>query len=148
MTTFSDEKFYIILILWYIFSVTGLSYFGGWYALAQHYRQQNPRLGNRLNTIHFSSVRISILGNYHSTVQIGIHEKGIRLSQGWILRWFHPPIHLRWDHIVQAEWHQGLLGDYVLVMTDANLTLKIFGNIKDSLFASYESYTTRGETAA
>ncbi len=79
--------------------VTGLiSFVGGWYSLAKTHPAPERSLG-RGAEYSFQSVRIGLMGNYRTCVNVTVLGEGLLLCPIVLYRFLHRPIFLPWDRM-------------------------------------------------
>lgn len=89
---------FIGFLLFFALVVMLISKMGGWSNLAQKYPAKQF-LGKELKTFPMSSLQIGYFGQYSGVVNIKVYPEGIWLRPGFIFKFGHSPIFIKWNDV-------------------------------------------------
>ena len=82
----------------WLFATGLISLIGGWHSLAKSHPAPGRSMGQGTE-FSFQSVRIGLLGNYRSCVNVTVLNEGLLLRPIVLYRFLHRPIFIAWERM-------------------------------------------------
>ena len=106
--------------LWFLVAAI-ISFIGGWFSLAKHYRTRLPFNGAKWR---MQSGQMRWLMNYNNVLTLGASPHGLYLASMFLFRFMHPPLLVPWSEI-KVRRKKGWVFEYLIFTMGHELAIPL-----------------------